>query len=188
MFWITRLPRGGHHCNDQAQKEAEQRDEGGTVNVRNPNVRLSDNAEIRTIDRSVRISDVRAVRFIFLRSNVSLDRFIYKGGHKQDFLLYKTVYASQIIRNPNVQLYSVRISDVIKRLKSEQICSDFGIKYNRTDFTTEQNWAVWNPNCSDFGRLLYVYIKRSRLAFGLRHSVFDTVLVPYVQKNLNALA
>ena len=42
-----------------------------------------------------------------------------------------------------------------KRLKTEQICSDFGVIYNRTNFTTERQVIDRNPNCSDFGRLLY---------------------------------
>ena len=66
-----------------------------TVNVRKPNVRLSVNAEIRTSACSIhKRSDFghpgHSVR-VRISDNAKLDRFIYKGGHKQDFLLYKMV-------------------------------------------------------------------------------------------------
>ena len=66
-----------------------------TVNVRNPNVRISDDAEIRTKACSVcPCSDFGRSgpgSACSVQNPTKLDRFIYKGGHKQDFLLYKTV-------------------------------------------------------------------------------------------------
>ena len=82
-----------------------------TVNVRNPNVRYSDNAEIRTKTCSVnRRSD-------FEHSVLSC---IVRTGYS---------YRLQSIdRNPNVRTatFGFRTPELAqKRLKSEQICSDF---------------------------------------------------------------
>ena len=61
-----------------------------TVNVRIPDVRFGKPDENMSGYRIIRISDVRFITKRPVQNPTKLDRFIYKGGHKNYFLLYKT--------------------------------------------------------------------------------------------------
>ena len=89
-----------------------------TVNVRNPNVRYSDNSEIRTFGiRTTPKSERSIVLLIDIRisdfGHTKLDRFIYKGGHKNYFLYLKR---SSLMACPKTER-NVRFSALFGRSK-----------------------------------------------------------------------
>ena len=133
-----------------------------TVNVRNPNVRLSDNAEIRTIDRSVRILDVRAVRFIrtFEHSaSYTIDAEIRTFGY-----ITFGFRTEQNVWNPNK---FVRISDIFhteQELEPNRIELSEIRTVRISDVDCIYIYNVWKPDITSgfqtFGQLTLSEIRK----------------------------